>query len=453
MMTVHAQDIAKAWYGTLDIQGTKLRLVFNITYDGSEYSTTMDSPDQGAKGLPTSRTLLTKDSIWIEAESLKMEYKGKIAAAGNRIDGTFTQNGFSFPLRLDDTETKAPVEELRTQDPRDFPYYSEEVLFPNYIDSVALAGTLTMPYSADITHAVVLITGSGPQDRNEEVLSINHRPFLVLSDYLTRNGIAVFRYDDRGVGGSSGSYGLATIDDFARDASAAVDYLKTRPDLRGARIGLIGHSEGGMVAPMLTDSVDFMVLLAAPGTSTGQLLLSQSRLISEVSGVQDTIIEANDQMMRDVYTFMIDNPEMADSTLFNGIKDVFKSSINAYPEFARASIGDPEIFADQQARGLMSPWFRHFLNFVPYNYLSKVTKPVLALNGTLDLQVPYNENLRAIELGLQTAGNKDYELVALEGLNHMFQTAITGAPSEYRKLNETFNEEAMKTILDWVKGR
>lgn len=182
-------------------------------------------------------------------------------------------------------------------------------------------------------------------------------------------------------------------------------------------------------------------------------MLSQSRLISEASGVQDTIIEANDQMMRDVYTYMLENTALEDSTLFMGIKDVFKKSIKSYPEFAQASIGDPDKFADLQARGLMSPWFRHFLNFVPYNYLSKVTKPVLALNGTLDLQVPYNENLRAIELGLQTAGNKDFELVALEGLNHMFQTAITGAPSEYRKLNETFNEEAMKTILDWVKGR
>lgn len=264
IMALHSQDIAKSWYGTLDIQGTKLRLVFHVTYDGTVYNTTMDSPDQGAKGLPTSKTVVVKDSIWIEAESLRMEYKGKIAAAGNKIEGTFTQNDFSFPLRLDDTEIKAPVEELRPQDPRDFPYYSEEVLFPNYIDSVALAGTLTMPYSAEVSQTVILITGSGPQDRNEEVLSINHRPFLVLSDYLTRNGIAVFRYDDRGVGGSSGSYGLATIDDFARDASAAVDYLKTRADLRGSKIGIIGHSEGGMVAPMLADSVDFMVLLGLP---------------------------------------------------------------------------------------------------------------------------------------------------------------------------------------------
>ena len=449
-ITTFGQDIRKSWYGTLDIEGTKLRIVFHITGEGDQYVTTMDSPDQGATGLATDETSFTGDSIRIISNALRMEYAGAVAPALNKISGTFTQNGFSFPLDLSDTEIQAPVEELRMQDPRDFPYYAEEVLIPNYKDSVAIAGTLTTPYSAEVDYTVILITGSGPQDRNEEIVAINHRPFLVLSDYLTRNGIAVLRYDDRGIGGSSGNYGAATIDDFARDTEAVIDFIKARADVGNSKIGLIGHSEGGMVAPMLADQVDFIVLLGAPGTSTGQLLLSQSRLISETQGVQDTILDANDSMMRDAYNFMMENSDLPDSTFYRGLQKVFMKGLNYYPDFAKTAIGDPIKFARTQAATLVTPWFRHFINFVPFEYLSKVTIPVLALNGTLDLQVPYNENLRAIELALNEAGNEDYELVALEGLNHLFQTAITGAPSEYRKLNETFNEDAMKTILDWI---
>lgn len=449
----YGQDIKKSWYGTLDIQGTKLRIVFNVGGEGDQYVTTMDSPDQGVRGIATDTTIYTGDSIFIRSNQLRMDYAGDVSAVGNRITGTFTQNGFSFPLVLSDTEIQAPVDELRIQDPRDFPYYAEEVLIPNYKDSVALAGTLTMPYTAEVEHTVILITGSGPQDRNEEIKTINHRPFLVLSDYLTRNGIAVLRYDDRGVAGSSGNYGSATIDDFARDTEAVIDFVKARADIGESKIGLIGHSEGGMIAPMLADQVDFLVLLGAPGTSTGQLLLSQSSLISKATGVEDTIIEASDLMMRDAYTFMMENPEIPDSTLYSELQKVFINGLKYYPESTRTAIGDSMVFARQQAATLVSPWFRHFINFIPFEYLSKVTKPVLALNGTLDLQVPYNENLRAIELALQQAGNEDYELVALEGLNHLFQTAITGAPSEYKKLNETFNEEAMKMIVDWIKAQ
>ena len=446
-----AQDIRKSFYGALDLQGTKLEIVFHIGGEGDHYTTTLDSPAQGAKDIQTDTTYIVGDSITISSATLNMEFKGRIAPAGNQIEGTFSQNGFSFPLKLSDTKIIAPVEELRYQDPRDFPYYSEQFLVPNYIDSVAIAGTLTMPYSADIEHAVILITGSGPQDRNEEIPAINHRPFLVLSDFLTRQGIAVFRYDDRGIGGSSGVYGTATIDNFARDAEAVIDFARSRADLIDAKIGLIGHSEGGMVAPMLADKVDFLVLLAAPGTSTGQLLLSQSRLISEANQVQDTVIDANEMMMKDVYSYLIDNIDQPDSILFTQLKERFIAALDYYPEDVKSSIPDPEAFATQQTAILLTPWFKHFINFTPYDHLSKVTVPVFALNGTLDLQVPYNENLKAIGMALTEAGNENFELVAMDGLNHLFQTAITGAPSEYKKLSETFSEEAMKEIIDWIK--
>ena len=201
---------------------------------------------------------------------------------------------------------------------------------------------------------------------------------------------------------------------------------------------------------MLADQLDFLVLLGAPGTSIGQLLLSQSRLISEATNVQDSVIEANDNLMREVYSYMIENKEVKDSILYEGLKGIFINGINHYPESIKSTFGDPQQFAAQQSSGLMTPWFQHFINFVPFEYLSKVTIPVLALNGTLDLQVPYNENLAAIELALKEAGNTDMELVALEGLNHLFQSAVTGAPSEYGKISETFNESALAAIHDWI---
>lgn len=447
--TVMAQDIAKTWYGTLDIQGTKLKVIFHITEAEGIYTAVMDSPDQGAKGIPTDATTYEGDSLKIEASALNMMYKGQVAPAGNKVTGTFTQNGYSFPLELWENDVKADIV-LRPQDPIEMNYYSENFTFFNFEDSIVLAGTLTMPLTTEITHTVILVTGSGPQDRNEELKGINHRPFLVLSDYLTRNGIAVFRYDDRGVGESTGRYSLATIDNFAKDASAAIQFIKSRAELSSTKIGIIGHSEGGMVGPMLADQLDFLVLLGAPGTSIAQLLLSQSRLISEATNVQDSVIEANDNLMREVYSYMIENKDLKDSVLYEDLQGIFINGINNYPESVKSTFGDPKQFAAQQSSGLMTPWFKHFVNFVPFDYLSKVTIPVLALNGTLDLQVPYNENLAAIELALKEAGNTDIELVALEGLNHLFQSAVTGAPSEYGKISETINEAALSAIHEWV---
>ncbi len=447
----NGQDFYHTWYGTLDIQGTKIRLVFHIEDNAGVPVTTMDSPDQGANDLPTSETIIIGDSIQIMAENLRMEYRGEMAPAGDRIEGTFSQNGFEFPLLLRLTEEEQ-VARPQDPDPENLDYYVEEVRFPNMEDSIVLAGTLTIPFDGEVKHTVILITGSGPQDRNEELPGINHRPFLVLSDYLTRNGIAVFRYDDRGVGDSGGEYSTATIEHFAKDAAAAINFINSRPDLAGSKIGLAGHSEGGMVAPMLADRVDFLILMGAPGTSIPQLLLQQSKLINKAAGTSDTIINLNEQIMSGIYAHMTENMDEPDTIMAKTIQDIFLEGLARFPENIKNTIPDMNEYAIRQTQGLLTPWFKHFISFVPYEYLSQVQKPVLAINGTLDLQVPYNENLAAIELGLKAAGNEDFELIALEGLNHLFQTAITGSPTEYAKMTETFNEEAMQTILEWINS-
>ena len=230
----------------------------------------MDSPDQGARGLPTDKTTVTGNQLTIEASTYKIKYMGTFLPDRPQIKGTFLQGEGSLPLNLGRTQSAVPAAPIvaRPQDPKDFPYKQEDVTFTNPKGGNQLAGTLTpLPADGKATKIVILITGSGPQNRNEELTAVNHRPFLVWSDWLTRNGIAVLRFDDRGVAKSTGNFTTATSADFADDAEAAVTYIQSRADLKGLSIGLMGHSEGGMIAPIVASrnkAVKFIVLLAAP---------------------------------------------------------------------------------------------------------------------------------------------------------------------------------------------
>ena len=444
------QDIAKNWYGVLEIGNTKLNVVFEITNEAGTFTTKLDYTDQGALDIPTDSTFLEGDSLVVICNNLDFVYKGEVAAAGNKISGTFTQYGNKYPLLLQD-EIQETDKNRRPQDPTEINYYVEDVPIANYEDSIILAGTLTMPLVSDISKVVILLTGSGPQDRNGEDASTNHRPFLVLSDYLTSNGIAVLRYDDRGVEQSAGIYFSSTVADFAKDAKAAVDYIKSRLDLKNAKVGLIGHDEGGIVASMLHEEVDFLVYLNTPGTQIPQLLLNQSKLISKASNVPDSLIKSNDKVMRIAYSYLLKNKDIQDSVKYENLKEIFEIGMQYYPDSLKLSGDQLSQYTHRRAVSLLSPWFQHYLQIKPSDYNSKITKPLLALNGTLDLQVPYQENLIGIQNALKKAGNQQFELVALEGLNHMFQSAFTGSPLEYAKLTETFNQEAMDIILEWVR--
>lgn len=449
----YAQVITGTWNGELDVNGTSLRIVFHVEKNGDTYKTLMDSPDQGAKDIPTDKTTFDGETLSVEAAQLGMSFSGKLSEENTQLIGEFKQGPATFPLTFKREVPEKKVM-LRPQDPREFPYRVEEVTFENTSAKVTLAGTLTLPKEGTPKSVVVLISGSGAQNRDEEVIGINHRPFLVLSDYLTRNGIGVLRYDERGVAASTGDFSTATTADFAADTEAAVYYLSQRADLKGASIGLIGHSEGGLIAPMVASknkAIDFIVLLAAPAIPIPELLILQSKLISEAEKVPTNIMEANHKILKEAYAFLVENPNLPKEDAQTGLVKIFRAGLKHFPESVQASITDKDTFVETEAKGLLGPWFRYFIAFNPATYLEQVTCPVLALNGTLDLQVPADENLNAIEQNLSKAGNQQFVIKRMEQLNHLFQKATTGAPSEYKMIEETFNEAAMEAIALWVQ--
>lgn len=449
-----SQTIQGDWYGTLDAMGTKLPLVFHVSGTDDALTATMDSPDQNALGIEMDEVKLVGNQFSATIPVIQASFKGTLSKQG--IKGDFSQAGFDFPLELDRTPPVASGLKMREQEPRDFPYQRESVSFPSGAEGVTLSGELTYPAAGKISKAVVLISGSGGQDRNSELgKAINHRPFLVLSDYLTRQGIAVLRFDDRGIGESTGSFAGATSADFAEDVVGAVAFLAEHDKTSKAQIGLAGHSEGGLIAPMVaaeSEAVDFLVLLAAPGVPSDTLMLEQSRLVQTSMGAPASMVERNLKPIRRAYVTIRQNPDLSDAELEEELVGVFKASIADLPEALQKSIQDPDAFARQQVGILSNRWMRYFISFDPKPYLEQVTVPVIALNGDLDLQVPARMNLDAIAAAIGSNGNKEMTIVEMPGLNHLFQPATTGSPQEYGQIETTFSPGAMKIIADWVNA-
>lgn len=453
LTSLSAQDITGAWSGALEpAPGMRLRLVFHIEATDDGYTSTLDSPDQGATGIPTSATTYVDGELKITSDRIGLVYTATLE--DDELIGTFQQAGQNFDLNLSRGETAGP--ELRPQDPRDFPYAQEEVTFRNEAADVTLAGTLTLPPDGKPEQVVVLVSGSGAQNRDEELAGMNHRPFLVLSDYLTRQGIGVLRYDDRGVGESTGSFSQGTSYDFAQDAKAAVAYLRSREDLAGAELGIVGHSEGGLIAPIVANEdpeLDFIVLLAGPGTKLDQLLVSQTQLMARANGASEKDLKDAKKDIERYAKMIRKNPDLSSEELEEKILADMQEQVAKAPDSVKAKVDDIDALVAQQAKTFASPWFRYFIKFDPAPYLRRVDIPVLAVNGSLDLQVPSQDNLQAIEKALRKGKNKDYTIHEFPGLNHLFQTATTGAMTEYANIDETFNEEAMRFVADWILAR
>ena len=443
-----AQEIVGDWSGKLKVQSMELRIVLHIQKSEDSYTATMDSPDQGAKGIPISKVELTEDTMVFEVAAAGIKYNG-VVENGQSIVGTFNQAGQSFPLTFeklhgDEVQTKRP------QEPKPpFPYVSEEVSFVNPKASIKLAGTLTYPKEGNKFPAMLLITGSGPQNRDEEIFE--HKPFAVIADYLTRNGIAVLRYDDRGVAESEGTQADATSADFATDVEAAVEFLKTQPQIDKKRIGLIGHSEGGMIAPMVASTskdVATIVMLAGPGMVCNDLLALQSKLIGEAYGLDEEKLESAAQMNYGAMEIVLENDSM--DSIKSKLTTYFTSIVEKSPELVGGNEAAAVGFVKAQVRKMANPWMKYFLAFDPSVFLTKVKCPVLALNGAKDLQVPPNENIDLIRKSLEKAKNKDFKTVILPNLNHLFQECETGAPLEYGKIEQTFSPDALKLMSDWI---
>ncbi len=449
-----AQSPVGDWEGTIEAPGMKLKIIFHVTADGDALKSTMDSPDQGAMGLPTNSTTFEDGKLTITASQLGMTYEGALDPNGNNLKGVFKQGPATIPLSLTRTKEK-PAKLDRPQEPqKPYPYKEEAVKYDNAkAEGVSLAGTLTLPNTAGPYPVVVLISGSGPQNRDEELLG--HKPFLVLADHLTRQGIAVLRYDDRGVAESTGNFATATSADFATDVEAAVSYLKTRKDIDAKKIGLMGHSEGGLIAPMVaahSKDVAFIVLLAGPGVSGHEILLLQQELIGKANQMPDQVLAMNRKLSKKTFELLGENEDDLPKA---------KEEIKQYMEREKQRLSDSDRAIleasvgqfDQTFQQISSPWFMFFLKYDPATSLEKVSCPVLAINGANDLQVDAEQNLPAIEKALKKGGNKNYEIKSLPNMNHLFQSSTTGAPAEYGKLKETFSPIALNTISNWLQAQ
>ncbi len=437
------------WFGSLTAGGATLRLVahFISTPDGP-FNGTLDSVDQAANGIPFSQVTLTKNAVHLESKAIGALYDGKLSADGKVIVGTWSQGNGALPLTW--TRTDHPPTLNRPQEPKPpFPYTVKEVTFPDAAAGVTLAGTLTEPTGSGPFPAVLLIAGSGPNDRNETIFG--HKSFWVLADALTRRGLAVLRYDKRGIGASTGDYKAATSADFANDAEAGLKYLQTLPEISPGQIGLIGHSEGGLIAPMIaarSRDVAFIVLLAGPGQTGEQILLKQGALIGRAEGASAAQIAENQAVQKKMFAVM--KRETSPAVAEKQARQVVTEALAKATPQERKKIGNPKAFVDAQSSVAASPWFRYFLTYDPIPALKKVQCPTLALDGSRDLQVPPQEDLAAIKAALKAGGNTDYTVKELPGLNHLFQTATTGSPSEYARIEETFSPAALTLIGDWI---
>ena len=424
------------WQGVIKAGGQELRLVFHFAQEGDMWTATGDSPDQGAAGIPVESVEVEGFNISVDVPVAAAKYEGEYDPAKSIIKGKWHQGGGAYAVDLERIEKVEVV--VRPQDPvPPFPYDESEVTFPNDKAGITLAGTLTLPRQGGPFPAVILVTGSGAQNRNEEVM--NHRPFLVLADHLTRQGIAVLRYDDRGVGGSGGDPVMATSKDFAGDAFAAFTFLAKQPGIDAARTGIVGHSEGGVIAPMIAAAhpeVGFIVLLAGPGFIGSELLLQQSAAILRASGATEDQINKARKANRSVYEIVANEPDDA----------------KAAEEIGKilTGLGIPEDNIAAQISPLLTPWYRYFIGYDPAEDLRNTTCPVLAITGSLDVQVPADENLTAIEQALKEGGNDSVVTKKLEGLNHLFQHATTGLVQEYAQIEETFAPEALQIVSDWI---
>lgn len=429
------------WQGALESHGMRLRFQLHVSHDSQgELVAALDSLDQSVSGLPAAKLTFQESAFHFEIPALAGEFEGTLSPSKNLISGQWSQT--EMKEKLEFKRSDQPLELRRPQNPvKPYPYREEQVTFASTAAGVTLAGTLTLPKGPGPFAAAVLLAGSGREDRDESLA--NHKPFLVLSDYLTRKGFAVLRYDKRGVGESTGSTDQATILDLTADAESAIAFLKSRKEIDPARIGLIGHSEGAIIAPSIAASsqaIPWIVLLAAPATKGEDTLLNQSDLIARAGGLSDAQVLVSLNFDKQAYDLI--RKEKNDGVVVEKLKDLVKAS--------GLDTALPPSALEPQLRMMTSPWFRYFLDYDPLPNLQKVKCPVLALYGEKDLQVPPKENLPLLQKALSDAGNTQADFRQLPELNHLFQHAYTGSPTEYPAIEETFSPQALQIIADWL---
>jgi pimeloyl-ACP methyl ester carboxylesterase len=440
------------WQGKLSA-GRDLRLVFHIKNDNGKLSATMDSPDQGATGIPCSDVITKDDSLIITLDKFKSSYAGKLNP-NNTISGRWMQNGVSFMLNLKKVDkVDAPA---RPQSPvPPFAYKSEDLIYHSKDKSIQYGATITIPEGKGPFPAVIMSTGSGQQNRDEEIMG--HKPFAVIADYLTRKGYIVLRVDDRGVGQTTGDVLQATTADFATDVKVGIDYLKSRPEVDKMKIGIIGHSEGGLIAEMVASQskdVAFIVLLGAPGIPAIQLMEEQNAALYRKLGAEPEAIAAYLPLYNDMAEVVINSKDRAEAgKMINNLVTAWRAKTSKEIVYSTTGITDDKSQADfvKEFADLSAiPWWKYFMAADPTEYLTKLSCKVLALNGSEDIQIVSQSNLAGIRESLAKSKSVKYDVMELPGLNHLFQKCRVCAPAEYGMLEETFSPDALAVIGTWL---
>lgn len=402
--TIVSAQQSNYYEGNLEFKGQKLPLTLEVTIDKDTIAM-LGSPAQTKELIPATKIVLRNDSLMFSVKQLKATFKGKINETKDSVFGNFKQMFVEIPLCLVKKE-KPEIIVNRPQNPPANPsYIQEEISFRTEGVDYEFKGTLTYPKKEGKYPLMIMISGSGLQNRDEEIML--HKPFAVIADYMANNGIAVFRYDDRGFGTEDTKLFNATTLDYALDVESAINAVKNHPNIDANKIGLAGHSEGGLIAPIVASrnsEVDFLILLAGPGVNGMEVLVEQTKAILKVNGYSKKEIEEQLKALK--------NGELA---------------------------------------GHSHPWMKCFLELEPSVYLEKVKQPVLVLNGTKDLQVLYKQNLHAIEKALKKGGNKSYEIHKIKGVNHLFQECKTGSPNEYSEIEQTISPKVLELMKDFIK--
>ena len=425
------------WKGKIDLGGLQLEMAFDIKAIENGYSATLDVPAQGAFDIPVDETIFQDYRLQMTMSAMEASYAGTLK--DNAIEGEFVQRGMTFPLNLVKAEKKEQ-QKTRPQDPQPpFNYHIEEVTFVNEKEGNTLVGTLTIPEGEGPFLAMVLVSGSGQQDRDEELM--NHRPFWVIADYCALHGIAVLRYDDRGVGGSAGEVENATSMDFSYDAEAAFDYLRNRKEIDASKVGILGHSEGGVINFMVAarrPEVAFLVSLAGPSVNGIEVLKEQQAAILRASGMSEEAIQFSSNTNAQLFDIIeASNDRVEADTL---MRQLLKGW------------GYNEELTEQTVGQMASPWMYYFLKYDPTEAIVKTNCPALLLNGSKDLQVIASQNLPGYEKIIAEHGKTNLTLRELPNLNHLFQHCETGSPNEYYEIEETISPEVLEMIVEFVKG-
>jgi len=454
-MTLFAQLPAERkligyWKGDIAIMGTNLGIMVEVTPEGDSLKATIDIPQQSAAGLALKNIRYTHSTVHFELPAGPGIAIFDGVLNGDSITGAFTQSSFKGTFALARSDKPVSEQEAEGQPP----YKQEEVTFQN--GDVTLAGTLTLPEKEGACPAVILITGSGPQNRDEEIFGF--KPFRLIADHLTRNGIAVLRCDDRGIGGSTGDIATSTTADFATDVETAVTFLRARKDIDTTHIGLIGHSEGGLVAPIVAakdPQIAFIVLLAGPAYRGDTIILAQLARIMKAGGADEGTIQSQLTMQRKVFATL--QSDQGWDELRAEMEAQFKEQIGVLPEEQRKSISNVDELmktrVDASLAGVKTPWFRYFATYDPAPALSKLTTPVLALFGELDTQVPADMNKQGMKDAFKKGGVRDFTIKVMTKANHLFQSATTGAPDEYPKLEKKFVPGFLELITSWIVAK